>query len=452
MSKRNFILLIIFLTLVVAITLLFLYFGRPKTPGVVDTGGTNFISNFNPFGSSKDVPPSTNPPVVNNEGGESTPSVDTSTLKLVKVSSMPIAGYAVYLKERYKNVPEATPAPIEPASTPSTTKSTSVTKKVAPTAPLTEFVPALRYVARTNGNIYQTFAENIEERKFSSTIVPKVYEAFFGTNGQSVIMRYIKNDRSIETFVGSLPKELLGGDTSDSNEIKGIFLPEDTSSLSISPDTLKTFYVFNSNANNAVGITSNSLGDKKVQVFDSPFTEWLTDWPSANIITLNTKPSSGVPGYLYAIDPNKKSFAKIFGDVYGLTSLMSPNGKLILYSDSGPSLNLYNTESREALSLNLKTLPEKCVWTKTNDFVYCSVPKNIPSGAYPDSWYKGEVSFSDELWKINVTNSNAELILDPVMALGGEEMDGIKLSLDSNGDYLFYVNKKDSYLWEVKLK
>ena len=95
----------------------------------------------------------------------------------------------------------------------------------------------LRYVDKATGNIYQTFADKIDERKFSSSVIPRVYEAFFGNEGESVIMRYLKTDnRTIETFVGALPKEFLGSDSVGTNEIKGSFLPENISDISVSPD------------------------------------------------------------------------------------------------------------------------------------------------------------------------------------------------------------------------
>ena len=50
-------------------------------------------------------------------------------------------------------------------------------------------------------------------------------------------MRYLKTDgKTIETFVGNLPKEFLGGDTTSDNEIKGSS-PEDIKDISLSPDT-----------------------------------------------------------------------------------------------------------------------------------------------------------------------------------------------------------------------
>ena len=34
----------------------------------------------------------------------------------------------------------------------------------------------------------------------------------------------------------------------------------------------------------------------------------------------------------------------------------------------------------------------------------------------------------------------------------GEDIDGIKLALDKDETFLFFVNKKDSFLWELQLK
>lgn len=436
MSKRNFTLLAIILGLVVGLVLLYLYLNRGS--GGVDNGdgdGSNFISDFNPFGNSKDVDPKPGTP--NNGTGDEDFEEEplNSNIKLTKVSTMPVAGFGIFSKERYKEV-----APVMDE------------QETTPTAPTTEFVPAVRYTEKANGNIYQTFADKIEERKFTSTIIPRIHEAFFGAKAESVVMRYLKaDDRTIETFVGVLPKEVLGGDTSNTNEIKGAFLPQNITDLSTSYDGSKMFYLFNSN-NSSVGITAGSTGDKKTQVFDSAFTEWLSSWINANTISLTTKPSSLVPGYMYKINPATKSFTQVLGNINGLTTLMSPDGKMVLYSDGAMSMNIYNTETREAKTIAIKGLPDKCTWSQSNKFIYCASPKLIYESSYPDVWYKGEISFSDSFWLIDVENGNTNLILDPITMPGGEEVDGIKLQIDPTEKYLFFVNKKDSFLWEITLK
>jgi hypothetical protein len=320
------------------------------------------------------------------------------------------------------------------------------------TTPLTEFMPTLRYVARTDGNIYETFADKIEEQKFSGTVIPQIYEALFGNKGQSVILRYLKGDgRTIETFVSNLPKELLGTDPTIVNEIKGSFLPENIKDLSLSPDTSNIFYLSNS-GDNMVGLTMNLTNSKKVQIFASPFTEWLSQWPNIKMITLTTKPSAGIPGYMYAMDPNVKNLNQVFGGINGLTTLTSPNGKLVLYSNDNLSLSVYHLDTKVSDPLGVKTLPEKCVWGSTGNVIYCSVPKLLEIGQYPDVWYQGEVSFEDQIWKIDLKTGNATMLLDPATIGNGEEIDGIKLALDAGENYLFFVNKKDSFLWEFALK
>lgn len=446
MSKRNFILLIIILTITLVVALGFLYVSRsPSTPGE-EEGGTNFLSEFNPFGPSTPTTSPNNTPTNTDpaNGEQGTGEIPTETSRLTKVSSMPIAGFTVYQKERFKEVPVVVPEVVETAGTTTETEAkTTTTSK--PTPPPTEFAPSLRYVARTSGNIYQTFADKIEERKFSMTVVPKVYEAYFGNKGESVIMRYLKaDDKTIATFAGTMEKELLGGDSSEDNEVTGVFLPDNVSDVSVSPDYTKIFYLLNV-GESVVGITSGLSGEKKVQVFDSPFTEWLSFWPNSKMITLTTKPSASVPGYMYAVDPNKKDLKKILGNINGLTTLGSPDGKSVLYGNNNLSLSIYNIGTGENTLLPVRTLPEKCIWNKINTIIYCSAPKSIPPGIYPDSWYQGEVSFSDDIWKIDIQSGTASIILE------GEELDGIKFALNESENYLFFVNKKDSYLWELKL-
>ena len=436
MSKRNFILLTIVLTIVVIIVLGFLYSKKDAVPTDGGGGGTNFIARFNPFSdrSPEDpnvTPPPSSPDLPPEEG-------EILEVKLNKISSMPVAGFGVYKKERLKEVLTSTPTEIE-------------TSQTTPAPPSTEFVTALRSVDRATGNIYQTFADKIEERKFSTTVIPQIYEAHFGNQGTSVVMRYLQPDgQTIETFLGNLPKELLAGDTMENNEVKGSYLPTDITDLSVSPDAKKIFYMFNL-GESAIGTTLNLGDNRKVQVFDSPFTEWLSQWPKNSLVTLTTKPSSNIGGYMYFIDLDRKTFTKVLGSIDGLTTQTSPNGKLVLYSGNDLSLYVYHTDTRDSSLIGVKTLPEKCVWGSLSDILYCAVPKSLNIGAYPDIWYKGGVTFNDQIWKIDLVNGNTMIIEDP-FATTGEEVDGTKLALDESENYLFFVNKKDSYLWELELK
>ncbi len=468
MSKRNIILIAIILVIIAFFAFGFMYLYKPANNTGGDTGSTNFLSNFFPFGKStnvKDNNNGTSPVDVSGYIPTTTPSTQTPAKELlVKISSMPVAGYGVFMKERFKDVVIQTPAPeatttttidTNKTNTPPTvadTKKGVLSQKIIPMAPSTEFVPSIRYVERATGNIYQTFADNIDERKFTTTMIPMVHDAFFGKNDDSVVMRYLTTDTNlIDSFIGILPKEILGGDTSISNEVTGSFLPENITDISVSPDGSYIFYLLKNN-DSIIGSTATSYGDTKNQIFTSPFTEWLSQWPNDRMITLTTKPSAVFLGSVYSLDPNTKNFTKIFGGISGMTTLTSPNGKLILYNNNNLSLRIYNVDTKDSVSVGVKTMPEKCVWNKASTELYCAVPGYITGNNYPDTWYMGETSFSDNIWKINIENGSTTQIADPTSFSSGEEIDGIKLSLDDSEKYLFFVNKKDSYLWEFNLK
>lgn len=409
--------MIIVLIIIVATLFGYFYMYQPQAKTGENVEGTNFFADFLPFGKSKTTT-NTNTETPADISGFVPEENQTKDSNLNKISSFPIAGYGIFMKEKNAG----------------------------------EYAPALRYVNKANGNIYQTFAHEIDERKFSSTIIPKVHEAFFGNKGESVVMRYLKTDgKTIETFVGALEKEYFGADSIGTNDVKGSFLPENISDISVSPDLSKIFYLFESN-DSVIGVSYSLQTNSKTQIFDSPFTEWLSFWPNSKMITVTTKPSYNVPGYSYIINPERKDFNKIVGEIKGLTTLASPNGKSMLYSDNNLSLSILDIENKNTNSIGIKTLPEKCIWTKTSDTIYCAVPKYLEQSQYPDSWYQGEISFSDQIWKVDVATGNTTLLLDPITSTNGEEVDAIKLGLDENEDYLFFVNKKDSYLWELKLK
>lgn len=447
MSKRNFILLIIILIVAVAGVFGFLYIrsGGSITNGGEGGIGTNFFSMFNPFGGNDSDTQITENPALDTNGDGVVTDEEMAQAKLVKVSTMPVAGFIPFSKERLKEVPVPAPVVEIDGQTPPKTKATT------PIAPPTEFVTALRYADKATGNIYQTFADKIEERRFSETIIPKIYDAYFSNNGQSVIMRRLQsNGVTIESFYGSLPKEKLGEDTAN-NQITGTFLVEGIKDISLSPDTSKMFYL--SNFGESIIGTILGLGDnKKIQVFDSAFTEWNSSWPTSKTITLTTKPSFGVGGHMYTLDVDKKTFTRALGDINGLTTLMSPDGKLVLVGNNNLSLYVYHMDTRTYDKIGVNTLPEKCVWDKASISIYCAVPAYIDGAEYPDNWYRGEVSFSDQIWKINLNDGSTYMLADPILVPQGEDIDGIKLALDSNEDYLFFVNKKDSFLWKLDLK
>jgi len=453
MQKKTIIILILVFVSVGILFAGFLFLFPKSQPAQIVTNTTGV--NFYPFKTTPKVTNLTQPIDISGTGVETpTPTVNENNSILKKISSFPVSGFGTYSKQIFAVVQPAVTPPVDTTVTVPVVKNSKKTAVVAPVAPATEYVSTVRYVNKATGNIYESDADKINEHKFTNTIIPKIYEAFFTKSPNAVTVRYLKDDNTtIESYLGTLPVDLLGADSAGQQTLNGNFLPEGITDMSVSSDGSQLFYLFNVN-DNSIGIMTDGTGNKKSQIFTSPFTEWLSQWPSPKMVTLTTKPADGIPGYMYAINTDKKDLTKVIGGINGLTTLTSPSGKLILYSTStngNLATNIFNKDTGTTNTLGAKTLPEKCVWTKDSSYIYCAVPKSLDPVLYPDSWYQGLTSFSDEVWKIDSFSGSATKIADPV-ALSGEGVDGIKLALDDNEDYLFFINKQDNYLWELKVK
>lgn len=325
-----------------------------------------------------------------------------------------------------------------------------------------EEVVFIRYMERGLGHIFETNISTMKENRISNITRLKIYESVWGNDGKNVVIRYLDdvNNETIRSFLiklseNTLTEEIPGEvvDISIEPKEEGLFLPENIKNITTSTDSKKVFYIIDT-GDSAIGTIYNMESGNSTQILRSALTEWLIQWPNDNIITLTTKPSSNIPGFLYFLDTDTENMTKILGNINGLTTLVSPNGKKVLYSESVGgviTLNVYDIEKQSTEKLPLTTLPEKCIWgVNSITTIYCAIPTTISINSYPDQWYKGLISFSDEVWKINTETYTTEFIISPTDEIR-EDMDIINLSIDPNSEYLFFSNKKDLSLWGIKL-
>jgi len=81
--------------------------------------------------------------------------------------------------------------------------------------------------------------------------------------------------------------------------------------------------------------------------------------------------------------------------------------------------------------------------------VYCGVPTNL-SGNLPDDWYQGVTVFTDRLWRIDLNEHVATLVLDPVQ-IGKVSVDAVNLTVDPNEDMLIFMDKHSGALYAYDL-
>ncbi|MDD5152528.1 MAG: hypothetical protein PHS95_00800 [Candidatus Pacebacteria bacterium] len=319
-----------------------------------------------------------------------------------------------------------------------------------------KYVASARYIERGVGNIFDTDLSTYVESRVVNETRSRLSEALWGQNGKSVVVRSLVGS-TIKTSILNLsnPTKLLAPDgTKNFMKVEEISLPDSIPFMATAEDgTNKLFYLKN-NKDGAQGTTITYKNTSATKIFTSLFTEWLPQFPNQNTVALTTKASANIPGGLFFLDTRTRSFNKIIGSINGLTTLVSPDNKRVLYSetkDGSPQLSVYNIATKEKRDLSIQTLAEKCVWgRKQTTVVYCAVPKTIPAGAYPDAWYQGIVSLADSIWKIDTQNTDTEELTSST-DLNGVNLDMTNLSLNSNDSYLLFTNKITGTPWVFRV-
>ncbi len=309
----------------------------------------------------------------------------------------------------------------------------------------------IRYVERANGHVYEAkTTSNDAPYRISNTTIPKIYEALWVQNGDGVILRYLK-DGVVQTFYAALDPE--SDSTTERELTDGTFLPADIDAIAVSPAEDKIFYI-TKNSLGSTGARSNPNGTSRAQLFTSPAREWSALWETAGDIVLYTKPSANIGGYAYVLDASTGKRDRLIGETNGLTVLPNHDGTFVLFSkiaNGRIGLNYLSTEDKTVKELGVSTLPEKCLWSAKNEsIIYCAVPDLLNFANYPDSWYQGVVSFTDNLWKINIETGETTIILNPP-SVAERTMDITNLTLDDSEQYLLFTNKKDLSLWLLDL-
>ncbi|MEX0934047.1 MAG: hypothetical protein WD003_02195 [Candidatus Paceibacterota bacterium] len=305
----------------------------------------------------------------------------------------------------------------------------------------------VRYVEQTTGNIFEVNPETLEKVRLTNTTLLALKRVLWSDDEKRLLVQYLDGE-VIKTFMGNI----VGGE-SGVGSLEGEFLEENIEALTLSPERDKVFSL-RSFGDIVIGTILNIKNGDKEQVFAHPFKEWLVGWPTENQIILTTKPSNGVLGQSILLTLSNERIVPLLNNIPGLTTQPSFDGRNILYGEMrGQTLSRiisYNRESGNSLVFPLATLPEKCVWSRVSpQRAFCAVPQAPEKALYPDDWYRGVVSFSDEIWQLDVERGSVSQVTQESL---NNSFDVINLELDVEERFLLFQNKKDGTLWRLKLE
>jgi hypothetical protein len=405
---------LLIIAIVIIVLLLAFFAWRLMFPGssreVVDN-----IRNTLPFGSGDGILPTTNnlqPTTDADTDGQVFDEFGRPTVNLFRITDTPVAGSIAFTR--------------------------------GTTSPIT----MVRYVDRATGHIYEVDLDTFDKVRITNQTLPKIYEAYFSEDANSVLLRSLKAGDVIENLslkltpptststdaLYSVEASVLRGDITEVIQGGGnslFYVLRDTSSIN----------------------TSSFNGSGSRSIYTSPFNSWRLTRSGSNLL-IYTKASSGLLGYAYNLNITNGSLTKVLGPLYGLTVLPNQNGSILAYSHvEGSKIRTYtrNTQDQNLYEIIPPTLVEKCVWSSINtSTIICASPISGLTSNEPDSWYKGITSFSDRIWRIDTSIDVSELLVEPKNLLD-VDIDVYNPQLSPREDYMIFQNKRDLSLWGLRL-
>lgn len=404
MSKKFFITTISIVLFLLLVSLVGYYFFIQNS-GVSSSGAINTFKTFFPFGGET----SNIIPIVENIVTDPPTTEQTNyTQKLRKISAEQVAGAGIL-----------------------DTKAGTV----------------VRHIERATGHIYETELFSPNQNRISNTTIPTAYDAIWGNKNNSLLVRYLKDDNQTVDTYGLMIKDVS---TSTENSVSAIKFPEnikDVSSFGTSVFTLET------NTSSSIGHVSNFDGSKKIQIWNSPIKEVLSQYINAKTVALTTKPHQNFEGFLFFVDTGNGQVKKIMGNIFGLSTLTNDVATQVLFLDqeSTPKLLVFDIKNNTSVLLTPTTFPEKCVWSKKDkNIVFCAVPQEYINNNSLTLWYQGSTSFADNIWRFDI-KSNTSNLVGELFNESNEQLDVIKPILSDNEQYFVFINKTDNSLWSLDL-
>jgi len=305
----------------------------------------------------------------------------------------------------------------------------------------------IRYIDTESGNILETTSKTPSSKRITNTTILKTIDSLW-IDKDNVVLRYIDEEEDIKTFSANI--EMAGETENQIGNLVGSFSGADVNQIDAFEENLLILKTSNDGSNLSI---SNLNFDQETIVYSTPLREILVSFINGNTISINTKPSAGSKGYLFLVNPQNGVLEDALSEIIGLYSIVSRDGRTVLYSSSesrGVSLWSLDRNSGDIGRIPKPTLADKCAFADSEGkIVYCAVPKNISFINLPDEWYQGNISFNDEIWKINLETGEMELVVD-LEKTSGEVIDVLRLSVKE--DYIAFINKLDMTLWGINLE
>ena len=304
--------------------------------------------------------------------------------------------------------------------------------------------PLLFYVDAGTGHIHTIDMETGERTRRSNLTIPDITQVNFSPDG-TYVAGLVGEQREKRLFVAAL--------ATSSEQIDPTYVTDLVLDFAIM-DTERLLYT--TRTNSGTDVKSVSLADLTSEdLFSTVLRDVTIAWGQSATAThyFYPKPSRWLEGSLYAVRNGVTERVPARG--LGLTAVAF---------DTGVAFNHYDQDEREYIPQILRSatatrpvqapvvaLPEKCTASRQQPTVYwCGHESVARERALPDVWYRGEVSFSDTLWRVNARLRSAVPLVD-LETESGRPLDVTALAPAADETGLYFIDKNDRTLWHYDI-
>ncbi len=289
------------------------------------------------------------------------------------------------------------------------------------------------YVEQGTGHLYQINLTSGGETLISGTTIPQAREAVFSEGGAYV---------AITSAAGVGERTVVGEVTLENGPgtLEGVALPDGATEVAFS-ETLGTMYYLLKESGGSSGYSYNIEREVGTKLFSIPLRDVDVLWGSP--LYVYTTPTATQTGYVYKIVKGTLQYVTSGGT--GLMAFVSGGDVVVTKGDLASIVSSVSISGAKTTEVPLTLIPEKCVSVATS--TYCATPStSLNTREFPDSWYRGEITYSDILWSVN-TDVGSGVLLSNFKKESGREIDVVKIGADAKGERVWFVNKNDNTLW-----
>lgn len=299
----------------------------------------------------------------------------------------------------------------------------------------------VKYFKRATGHLYEIDQEGrAPEERLSNLTIAGARDAIWSPNKNHAVVNFL-TDSSLKHFALSY----LGTSS------QGVFLPNDVTNVAFSQKDERMAYLLPTPLSGATTLfVASSDGSGQKNIFTTPLSQLNLAW-AGDEIHIAAKGSGLAPSFVERVTLNG-SPRVIARDIEGFDIQWNAQGTFAVISRTslrGRNLatHIINAKGEIIAQLPFATIGSKCAWSRLEEeAAYCAVPRVLPPATYPDAWWQGVVSFSDDLWRVNAATGETDRLFNE------RDFDIVNLFLSEAEDRLFFLDKKDSTLWTLRLE